>query len=78
MSQDICRAVKEAIEAGVPDSRAAVNGANGHYTVEVESPAFAGKNRIQAQRLVYATFAHLMAGENAPVHAVDKLTTRVP
>ena len=42
------------------------------------SPEFAGKSMLASQRLVYGAIAHLMSGERAPVHAVDKLTTRVP
>ena len=71
-------AVREAIERDVPDSRAEVNGGGGHYTIEVTSPVFAGKNTLQSQRLVYSAIAHLMTGNMAPVHAVDNLKTRTP
>ena len=71
-------AVREAIEREVPDSRAEVNGGGGHYTIEVTSPVFAGKNTLQSQRLVYSAIAHLMKGNMAPVHAVDNLKTRTP
>ena len=71
-------ALREAIERQVPDSRAEVNGGGGHYTIEVTSPAFAGKNMLQSQRLVYSAIADLMKGDRAPVHAVDSLKTRTP
>ena len=71
-------AVREAIEREVPDSRAEVNGGGGHYTIEVTSPVFAGKNTLQSQRLVYSAIAHLMTGNMAPVHAVDNLKTLTP
>ena len=71
-------AVREAIEREVPDSRADVNGGGGHYTIEVTSPVFAGKNTLQSQRLVYSAIAHLMTGNMAPVHAVDNLKTLTP
>ena len=71
-------ALREAIERQVPDSRAEVNGGGGHYTIEVTSPAFAGKNTLQSQRLVYSAIADLMKGDMAPVHAVDSLKTRTP
>ena len=38
-----------------------------HYTVEVESAAFAGLNRVARQRLVNRALADLLAG---PVHAL--------
>jgi stress-induced morphogen len=55
-----------------------VSGAGGHFTIEVVSPAFAGLGMLESQRLVYSAIAHLMKGDLAPVHAVDKLKTRVP
>jgi len=71
-------ALREAIEHHIPDSRAEVNGGGGHYTIEVTSPVFAGKNMLQSQRLVYSAIADLMKGDMAPVHAVDSLKTRTP
>jgi len=71
-------ALREAIECQIPDSQAEVNGGGGHYTIEVTSPAFAGKNMLQSQRLVYSAIAELMKGDMAPVHAIDSLKTRRP
>ena len=71
-------AVQQAIESAVPDSKAEVSGGGGHYTIVVVSPVFAGKSMLESQRLVYASIAHLMKGDQAPVHAVDSLKTRVP
>ena len=71
-------AVREAIERQIPDSRAEVNGGGGHYTIEVTSPVFAGKNMLESQRLVYGAITDLMEGDRAPVHAVDSLKTRTP
>ncbi len=71
-------AVREAIESAVPDARAEVDGGGGHYSIVVVSPAFAGKSMLESQRLVYSAIAHLMKGDQAPVHAVDSLKTRVP
>jgi acid stress-induced BolA-like protein IbaG/YrbA len=71
-------AVREAIESAVPDARAEVDGGGGHYSIVVVSPVFAGKSMLESQRLVYSAIAHLMKGDQAPVHAVDSLKTRVP
>jgi BolA family transcriptional regulator, general stress-responsive regulator len=38
-----------------------------HFTVHVESPAFAGLNRVARQRLVNRALADLLAG---PIHAL--------
>ena len=69
-------AMKAAIEAGIPGSSAEVAGGGGHFSVVVTSPAFAGKGMLASHRMVYATIAHLMSGDAAPVHAVDSLVTR--
>ena len=69
-------AMRTAIEAGIPDSVAQVEGAGGHFSVVVTSPAFAGKGMLACHRMVYATITHLMKGDAAPVHAVDSLITR--
>ena len=71
-------AVREAIERQIPDSRAEVNGGGGHYTIEVTSSAFAGKNMLESHRMVYGTITDLMKGDRPPVHAVDSLKTRTP
>jgi BolA family transcriptional regulator, general stress-responsive regulator len=39
-----------------------------HFTVRIESPLFAGKNRVQRQRMVYAALGDLM---HARVHALS-------
>jgi len=72
-------ALREAIEQQIPNSRAAVNdGGSGHFSIEVTSPAFAGRNMLAGQWLVYCAIAHLMEGDASLVHAVDSLKTRTP
>ena len=71
-------ALREAIEQQIPNSRAAVHGGGGHFSIEVMSPAFAGRSMLESQRLVYGAIAHLMQGAAPPVHAVDSLKTRTP
>ena len=39
-----------------------------HFTLNIESPAFAGKNRVERQRMIYAALGDLM-GER--VHALS-------
>jgi acid stress-induced BolA-like protein IbaG/YrbA len=74
----ILDALKKAIEEKITDSKAEVTGGGGHYSLLVTSPAFAGKSMLESQRMVYGSIAHLMAGDAAPVHAIDSLKTRVP
>jgi acid stress-induced BolA-like protein IbaG/YrbA len=74
---DVLSAIREAIQARIPGAHVNVTGGNGHYSIGVTSPEFAGKTMLASQRLVYGAIAHLMAGAAAPVHAVDTLTTKV-
>jgi BolA protein len=39
-----------------------------HFSLRIESPAFAGKNRVQRQRMIYAALGELMDGR---VHALS-------
>ena len=59
-----------------PGADVAVQGNNGHFTLEVAHETFAGKTPVAQQRLVLGAIKHLMAGDNAPVHAVDSLKIR--
>ena len=70
--------VKDAIENAIDGSVANVTGGGGHFVIDVVSDQFAGKRLLEKQRLVYSAIAHLMAGDAAPVHAVDQMTCRLP
>ena len=71
-------AIREAIEAKLPGAIVEVTGGGGHWSLVVTSAEFAGKGMLASQRLVYGAIAHLMAGDAAPVHAVDSLKTLTP
>ncbi len=73
----ITDAIREAIVVAIADADVLVSGGGGHFSIEVTSAIFAGKNRVEAQRLVYGAITHLMKGDLAPVHAVDSLRTHV-
>ncbi|MBV1863340.1 MAG: BolA family transcriptional regulator [Rhodobacteraceae bacterium] len=51
-------------------------GDGNHYAAEVIAEEFAGKNRVQQQRLVYAALKGKMDGPNGALHALA-LTTKV-
>ena len=76
---DVVQAIRTAITEKISGALVEVTpGSAGHYTIVVTSADFAGKGMLESQRLVYGAIAHLMKGDAAPVHAVDKLTTRTP
>ncbi len=75
---DILAALREAVLARIPDAEVEAAGGGGHFTISVVSPVFAGQSMLAQQRLVLGAIAHLMKGDHAPVHAVDRLVTRAP
>ena len=75
MSEPILNDIRAAIRAALSDADVEVSGGGGHYSISVQSKAFAGKNMVESHRLVYAAIAHLMKGDAAPLHAVDSLKT---
>lgn len=75
ISEQIRRAIAEALPGALIDVRAQ---GPGHFEIDVTHADFAGKPRVRQQQLVYGAITHLMAGANAPVHAVDRLDCRVP
>ena len=70
--------IKHAIESQVPGSKVEVGGDGRHFEIQVVSPIFEGKRTLEKQRIVYAALSELMAGSNAPVHAIARLETLVP
>ena len=70
--------VKTAIEEAIPSSQVTVAGAEGHFSIQVISAEFEGKRILAKQRMVYSAIKHLMAGDAAPVHAVDRLVCETP
>lgn len=70
--------IKAMIEEGLPGAIVTVQGDDGvHLAAEVISEAFRGKNRVQQQRMVYATLKGMMDGPDGALHALA-LTTKVP
>jgi len=69
-------ALREAIERQIHNSRARVNG-DGHFSIEVMSPAFAGRSMLERPRLMYGAIAHLMQYSSVksvrPAHPPSKL-----
>ena len=70
--------IEELIKNAIPNAKVKATGAGGHFTIEVISEAFRGKNIVQKQRMVYKAIWDLMAGDQAPVHAVDQLNCILP
>ena len=71
--------LRERIEAAFPEAEVAVVAQSpGHFTVSVVCASFEGESRVRQQQRVYAAIGELMAGDAAPVHAIDQMVTRTP
>lgn len=68
----------QAIEQAIPGAKVSVVGGGGHFEIRVVSEAFEGKRILARQRMVYAAITPLMAGDSAPLHAVDRMVCETP
>jgi acid stress-induced BolA-like protein IbaG/YrbA len=77
-SDQVAAALRTAIIGAVDDAQVDVSGGNGHYSIRVVSSEFVGKTQLECQQLVYRAIAPWMAGNAAPVHAIDRMIARAP
>ncbi len=70
--------LKSNIAEALPGCEVEARGSGGHFEITVVSGLFEGLNTLKKQRLVYSAIKELMAGHDAPIHAVDRLVTRTP
>lgn len=70
--------IEEAVKGAIEDATVEVRGSGGHFEIKVVSTVFDGMKMLEKQRTVLRSIKHLMAGDNAPVHAIDKLETITP
>lgn len=70
--------IETLLRESFPDAHITVRGDDGaHFAAEVIDASFAGKNRVQQQRAVYAALKGKMDGNNGELHALA-LTTKAP
>jgi stress-induced morphogen len=78
-ARDITGELERAISAAFSGATIEVRAKSpGHFEIRVVSASFAEQNRVTQQQRVYAAIAHLMKGDEAPVHAIDRLHTETP
>ena len=71
--------IKALIQEAFPTAEITITdlaGDGNHYAAEVVAEEFAGKNRVQQQRMVYASLKGKMDGSHGELHALA-LTTKV-
>ena len=70
--------IEALIREDFPDAEIRVEGDDGaHFAATVIDESFCGKNRVQQQRMVYASLKGAMDGPNGALHALA-LTTKAP
>jgi acid stress-induced BolA-like protein IbaG/YrbA len=75
---EIIPRIRQAVEASIPGAQVEVSSNGNHFEIRVVSAEFDGKRTLARQRMVLQSIAHLMNGDNPPVHAIDRLETLVP
>lgn len=69
----------QAIATAITDAQIEVQtGQGGHYSLKVLSDSFDGLSTLERHRKVLSSIKELMAGDNAPVHAIDQIIARTP
>ena len=72
--------IEDMIRKKFPDATISITdlaGDGNHYAAEVIDASFAGMNRVQQQRAVYAALKGKMDGPDGELHALA-LTTKAP
>jgi acid stress-induced BolA-like protein IbaG/YrbA len=70
--------IKQRIETTIPGAQVeVVQGGDRHYALTVISSTFDGLPLVKQHQLVYSAITDLMAGDNAPIHAIDRMDLRV-
>ena len=77
-SSNIPDEIKQRIEAAIPGAQVEiVPGSARHYELYVRSASFEGLSQVKQQQMIYASIKDLMSGDDAPIHAIDRMDLRV-
>lgn len=78
VSSDISTEIKQRITTALPGSQVEVNsGSDRHYEISIVSESFEGLTQVKQHQMVYAAINDLMAGNDAPIHAIDKMNLTI-
>lgn len=78
ISSNISAEIKQRLEAAIPGAQIEVlAGSAGHYEIYVISTSFEGLSQLKQQQMIYAPIKDLMSGDDAPIHAIDRMDLRV-
>ncbi len=77
-SSNISAEIKQRIEAALSGAQVdVVPGSARHYELYVISASFEGLSPVKQQQMIYASIKDLMSGDDAPIHAIDRMDLRV-
>jgi stress-induced morphogen len=66
--------IKTALSADIPDAQSIeVSGDGRHFNIRIVAPSFEGLSTLERHRKVLNAIRDLMAGDDAPVHAIDSI-----
>ncbi len=75
----VVQQMHDAIAAKIPEAEIHVAPKEpGHFEIQVTSSTFEGQSRVKQHQLVYSAIWHLMAGNEPPIHAIDRLDCVIP
>ena len=78
LPSDLTDKIKQRIETAIPNAQVDVMaGGDRHYALKVISESFDNMTQVKQHQLVYAAIKDLMSGNDAPIHAIDKMDLRV-
>jgi acid stress-induced BolA-like protein IbaG/YrbA len=76
VSSNLSDEIKQRIVSAIPGAEVVVNLASErHYEISVVSAVFEELSQVKQHQRVYAAITELMAGNDAPVHAIDRMNT---
>jgi acid stress-induced BolA-like protein IbaG/YrbA len=66
--------IRSALETSISDAQSVdVTGDGRHFNIKVVAPCFEGLSTLERHRKVLNALKELMAGDDAPVHAIDSI-----
>ena len=66
--------IRQALAKAIDDAETIdVNGDGRHFNIKVVAPSFEGMSTLERHRRVLNAIKDLMAGDDAPVHAIDSI-----
>lgn len=74
MTISLIEEIKQRIEKTIPGAQVDVSsGGDRHFSLTVIADEFRSLPQVKQHQLVYSAITDLMAGSDAPIHAIDRM-----